>query len=61
MRTVRNAGDALSMPSRMRKNSMFGLAPQAWLSVGEVFTSEVSAQVVSPFAMFSRHLSSHFR
>ena len=61
MRTVRNAGDALSMPSRMRKNSMFGLAPQAWQSEREVFTSEVSAQVVSPFAMFSRHLSSHFR
>ena len=51
IRTFENPGPSLSMPRTIRKNSMFGLAPQAWQS--ERDGSGCSAHVVSPSAIWS--------
>ena len=53
IRTCRNPGAALSIPSIIRKSSTLGLALHAWQS--ERVGSGVSAQVVNPAASWSYH------
>ena len=53
MRMRENPGPSLSIPRIVRKNSMFGLEPQAWQS--ERDGSGCSAQVERPSAIWSSH------
>ena len=58
--TVLKFGEALSMPKTILKNSILGLAPQAWQSERVASTSESSPKVVMPNSIFLCQIFNQF-